>query len=245
MIVLDHHKQKVDKIKIIDLGTAKIFSDDSKLKTMVGSDFFQGPEVSSGVYGPECDIYSIAMGLMLCIFSYWTSDELRRSHFAAEEEREHSSRIIWYNHWNYRDVYEPNSNPFVEEVLKLANEDPSLRPSVEEALQTFWDPPQPTNQQSHDFVHAADKLLKFKGLGFLRHKYNTVPGTDSQAQNQLDGANAEIEELKAKLEQRNLENARLKSFIKNYHEEGGRLLASDTDSGHDVPVAVTFESSDD
>lgn len=130
----------------------------------MGSDFFQAPEVDSKtVYGPECD-HSIGKTLLVCRFGYWTDNSLR-------DKSEAGRPNDWHNYWGLEHVYQL-SDSFVEEILRLTNENPKLRPSVETALETFWNLSNPTDQQSRDFLHAAGKLLKFKGLGLLRHKCN-------------------------------------------------------------------------
>ena len=188
MIYLDPATSTFHKISVIDLGTAKLFcaGDSDRLQTVCGTDFFLAPEVLSGNYGKDVDIYSCGQTLLVCRFGYYTKEEAR------QQEKS------WHRFWRLEDVYQPDSDPFVEKILQLVKKDPKERSKLDAALESFWHVDFQTEKQSKDFAFAADKLLKLKGLAFLRHKYNTglEQATETaeieDLQRQLDAARAEL-----------------------------------------------------
>ena len=48
-------------VKLIDFGTAKIFIQGNKHKTLVGSSYYIAPEVIRGKYDEECDLWSVGV----------------------------------------------------------------------------------------------------------------------------------------------------------------------------------------
>ena len=59
-------KEEYFWIQIIDFGTAKIFEQNKKLKTIVGSAYYIAPEVLNKDYNEKCDTWSV--GIILYIF---------------------------------------------------------------------------------------------------------------------------------------------------------------------------------
>ena len=49
------------QVKLIDFGTAKIFSEGNMQKGLVGSTYYIAPEVIKGNYDEACDIWSIGV----------------------------------------------------------------------------------------------------------------------------------------------------------------------------------------
>ena len=57
-------------IKIIDFGTARIFDNNKKPKSIVGSSYYIAPEVLNQKYGKECDLWSVGVILYMFIVGH-------------------------------------------------------------------------------------------------------------------------------------------------------------------------------
>lgn len=240
MIELNPETKTLAKIELIDLGTAKTYSVglEDQLQTNVGTDFFQAPEVASGQgYCKKVDVFSCGMTLLISFFGYWTDAKLRSLHLSKEEDEEIT--FVWHRHWNLGDVY-TQMDPFVEKILKLVIQDPQERSSLDEALESFWHVQDLTDQQCRDFAFGADKLLKLKGLGFLRQENNLPPG-DTVAEDlrrQLQEARTQIAEQQAKIADQQGDLEAKNVFIQKVAEESARLLKVN-DAVYELRATVT------
>ena len=57
-------------IKIIDFGTARIFDNNKKPQSIVGSSYYIAPEVLNQKYGKECDLWSVGVILYMFIVGH-------------------------------------------------------------------------------------------------------------------------------------------------------------------------------
>ena len=61
ILIVGRENNGLLNVKLIDFGTAKIFSEFSKNKALVGSSYYIAPEVIRGKYDEACDLWSIGV----------------------------------------------------------------------------------------------------------------------------------------------------------------------------------------
>jgi serine/threonine protein kinase len=198
----------LDKIVLIDFGTAKVFTTTTKknqqpttlLRTFCGSDFFRATEIGQAMsYGPSVDLYSCGKTLLVAFYGFFTHRKARALYLrqqkaaAAREAAAASARamvvtpvtdrrrraatgkrastttgdeplLIWHSVWKLDEVYNPRvaPNPFVENMLRLAEEKPTKRPTMAVALRLFHNADNVVEterrRQARDFATATAQL---------------------------------------------------------------------------------------
>lgn len=210
LAVLLDPNQNLDKIVLIDFGTAKIFTTTTTkkntnqqqqttlLRTFCGSDFFRATEIGSqamSYYGPSVDLYSCGKTLLVALYGFFTHRKTRALYLrqqqqaaatAAREATAPSARavvvtpvadrrrrgatarrtgttdnddeplLVWHTVWKLHEVYNPRvaPNPFVENILRLAEEKPTKRPSLAVALRLFHNTDN-VGRRARDFATAT------------------------------------------------------------------------------------------
>lgn len=118
------------EIKLIDFGFATKFTDRERLKGKIGTPYYVAPEVISGTYGKECDMWSIG------IMTYYML--VGDPPFNAESDSELFDNIITndvvYNHPDWKKI-SPEAIDFIQ---KLLNKDQYKRMTAKEAISHPW-----------------------------------------------------------------------------------------------------------
>jgi serine/threonine protein kinase len=157
-------KMSLCKICLVDFGTAKFFeNEDIEAKqTFCGTPHFMAPEVYGQRYGPSVDLYSCGITLLHCYFGDYTP-------YKTLEEYKN----IWYWTCSSKNVDKKSKqNEFVEKIFNLTKT-VETRSTLEAALESFWYVDSPTQEQSRDFVLAAEILHTHYSWAFLHHQCNT------------------------------------------------------------------------
>ena len=117
-------------IKIIDFGTAKIFENNKKLKTIVGSAYYIAPEVLNKDYNEKCDTWSVGIILYMFIvgkapFTGKTEEEIMES-IRTKTLDENDEKLL-------------KASPEVRDLIKgLLQKNTKKRLSSKEALNHIW-----------------------------------------------------------------------------------------------------------
>ena len=67
IMIINKENNKFLHVKLIDFGTARIFSEGNKQKGLVGSSYYIAPEVVKGNYDEACDVWSIGVIMYLML----------------------------------------------------------------------------------------------------------------------------------------------------------------------------------
>ena len=117
------------RVKLIDFGTAKIFSE-SKNKALVGSSYYIAPEVIRGKYDESCDLWSIGVIMYIMLvgtppFNGEDDDDILRAVSIGKYETSYPQ---------YTSLSE-NAKDLLSRLLKF---NPNERITAEEALNHPW-----------------------------------------------------------------------------------------------------------
>ena len=170
-------------VKLIDFGTAKIFSEGNMQKGLVGSSYYIAPEVISGKYDESCDIWSIGviMYIMLTGFPpfYGSDDESILNHVSLGK---YDTNI---------DSYQSLSDDAKDLITKLLTFEPSQRITARNALNHPWfqsaefksmyktintvSPLEAMNMLKNLEQYKSDNIIKCAVLAYLVHQNTNIP----------------------------------------------------------------------
>jgi calcium-dependent protein kinase len=129
-ILIERCSDKQMSVKIIDFGTAGVFSPNKKMKDVYGTSYYVAPEVLFHYYSEKCDIWSLGVILFILLcgnppFGGVTDDEIvksvKKTHFAFNNP-------IWKN-------VSDEAKDLISNMIKYP---PELRFSAEQALNHKW-----------------------------------------------------------------------------------------------------------
>ena len=117
-------------IKIIDFGFATFINPFLKIRGVVGTPYYMAPEVLSGVYGPECDVWSIGIIMHILIMGY--PPFTGKTNLEIIEKIKKDKVVIGTKEIN-------KVSPKARELLRnLLCKDPKKRISASEAIKNPW-----------------------------------------------------------------------------------------------------------
>jgi calcium-dependent protein kinase len=117
-------------IKIIDFGTAKIFSKNKNEQAVVGSSYYIAPEVLKKDYNEKCDTWSAGVLLYMLLVGKAPFDG------ESDDEIVKKIQIGEFNSEHYK--LRASSKEIQDLVRKLLEIDPNIRLSAAEALKHPW-----------------------------------------------------------------------------------------------------------
>lgn len=118
-------------IKIIDFGLSKYFTPGYPLKDMVGTPLYMAPEVTTGEYSPNCDLWSVGVIMYRMLFNKLPNlgsgkEEILKTLRTGRFELEKSDKSL-------------NCSQESQSLLnRLLEKNPSKRIKLQEALEHKW-----------------------------------------------------------------------------------------------------------
>lgn len=117
------------EIKIIDFGMSNRL-ESAKLHSMVGTPYYLAPEMLTGSYGKECDIWSLGVVMYLLLSG--------RQPFNGNNIAEVFTKIRTADYDFEHSVWSSISLHAIELIKKMLTYSPGMRISIEAALQHPW-----------------------------------------------------------------------------------------------------------
>ena len=212
ILIVGRENNGLLNVKLIDFGTAKIFSEFSKNKALVGSSYYIAPEVIRGKYDEACDLWSI--GVIMYIMLVGTPP------FNGEEDDDILRAVSIGKYETSYPQYQSLSENAKDLITKLLKFNPSERITASEALKHPWfntediknidylDENVAREMISNMEKYKSDNIIKCAVLAYLVHQNTNIkPCVDaSKLFNSLD------ENHDGKLEKDELKNGYIKYF---------------------------------
>ena len=165
-------------VKLIDFGTAKIFSENSKSKALVGSSYYIAPEVIRGKYDEACDLWSI--GVIMYIMLVGTPP------FNGEEDDDILRAVSIGKYETSYPQYQNLSFEAKDLITKLLKFNPVDRITAQEALKHPWF--NTPDIQNIDYLdenisrqmlanmenYKSDNIIKCAVLAYLVHQNTNI-----------------------------------------------------------------------
>ncbi|MCQ2821664.1 MAG: protein kinase, partial [archaeon] len=130
ILIFKREKNGCHQIKIIDFGTAKVFSKDKKENLLIGSSYYIAPEVLSCSYTEKCDLWSCGVIMYILLTG--------RPPFGGGTDKQILDKII-------KGTYDLSKYPWgiiskeaKDLIKKLIEPNQNKRLSAEEALKHPW-----------------------------------------------------------------------------------------------------------
>jgi serine/threonine protein kinase len=190
MLVVRGKDGALEKVLLIDLGTAKRFVGESRTNTFVGTDLYMAPEVKEGKYQmPKVDVYSIGMTVLL---------------MAVGMCPDKANMKTWYDdRLDIEQVFQDYpGKPLVQIARRMVDKLPYSRCTLSVALKLL-DRQRPSDRESsmyfapHDdvFKEAISLMLERTNLDFLLPLMNLGMGPNTDIGG--DTGSDEYQQLKA------------------------------------------------
>ena len=130
IMITNREKNGCLQVKLIDLGTAKIFEKGQQENKYVGSSYYMAPEIIKRKYDEKCDLWSIGVILYILLTG--------RPPFDGNDDEEILENVKKgvYDKWSY--PFPILSAQSKDLIFKLLQYDPKKRLNAEEALDHPW-----------------------------------------------------------------------------------------------------------
>ena len=170
-------------VKIIDFGTATIFSEGNMLKNLVGSSYYIAPEVIQRKYDESCDIWSIGVIMYIMLTGvppFFGSDEESTLNHVLEGKYDTSINSYLNLSTNAKDL-----------IKKLLKYNPNERITAREAIYHQWfqtdeflsiyqrinriDPLEVKEMLKNLENYKNDNIIKCAALAYLVHQNTNIP----------------------------------------------------------------------
>jgi len=164
------------EIKIIDFGLSKKFSkQESSMTTIVGTPFYVAPEVLSGKYDTQCDLWSCGVILFVLLCGY--------PPFDGDSNKEIFRAILKSKLEFDEDEWGKISEEAKDLISKLLMKDPKKRITIDKALKHDWFKKwENTEEEANEFKleylkrlrnYRAPNRLQYEVLSFLMKNLDT------------------------------------------------------------------------
>ena len=169
-------------VKLIDFGTAKIFSEGNMQKGLVGSSYYVAPEVIKGKYDEACDIWSIGVIMYLMLTGY--------PPFNGDNDDEILNAVTIGEYDTSLEEYQNLSNNAKDLISKLLKYDPKERITARDAINHPWfktsefkdnykrNNSMPIIETTEMFKnlenYRSDNMLKCAALAYLVHQNSNI-----------------------------------------------------------------------
>jgi calcium-dependent protein kinase len=164
------------EIKILDFGLSKKFSKhETDMTTIVGTPFYVAPEVLSGKYDKECDVWScgVILFVLLCGYPPFDGDSNKDIFRAIIKSKLEFDEDEWGN----------ISKEAKDLISKMLHKDPEKRIKISDALQHDWFKKWKSDDvDTHEFHneylnrlrnYRAPNKLQYEVLSFLTRNLDT------------------------------------------------------------------------
>jgi calcium-dependent protein kinase len=169
-------------VKLIDFGTARIFSEGNVQKGLVGSSYYIAPEVIDGKYDESCDLWSIGVIMYIMLTGY--------PPFNGEDDDSILRAVKTGKYDTTLDTYQKLSSNAKDLISKLLKYNPHERITARDALNHPWfktselsanyhnsnslDPNEVRDMLRNLENYKNDNMLKCAAIAYLVHQNTNI-----------------------------------------------------------------------
>ncbi|CAG9332572.1 unnamed protein product [Blepharisma stoltei] len=151
--ILLENKSPDAKLKLIDFGTSHFLKPHSKLSKMIGTSYYMAPEVISGSYDMQCDVWSLGIILYIMLSGL--------PPFYAKDEKSLYKKIRNKPVSFKKPVWSNVSKEAKELIRWMLNKSPAYRPKITDILDHEWIKTR-MNNSVPDISLASESLSNLK-----------------------------------------------------------------------------------
>ena len=182
ILIVKRSKNGCHPIKIIDFGTATIFSKDKKENIIIGSSYYIAPEVLSRNYSEKCDMWSCGVIMYILLTG--------KPPFGGVNDEDILSKVKKGKYDMAKYPWGVISNEAKDLIKKLIEVDPTKRLRAEDALQHPWfeltklkamdemvntiDPNRAINLVKNLKKYRTDNILRCAVIAYLVHNNTQI-----------------------------------------------------------------------